>query len=59
MTPAHVAPLGTSLPAVYFSPGTYIMRGVEIGSPWAIAYYAGVSYRYERVGLGQVWVRMG
>lgn len=56
--PAHVAPVGHTLAPDYFSPGTTVMNGRVIGSSWAIAYYAGHEYRYERAGLGLPWVRV-
>lgn len=56
--PAHAAPVGTVLPPDYFSPPPFVFRGVETGSPWAIAYWAGQEYRYERAGLGAAWVRV-
>jgi hypothetical protein len=60
MIPLHsTLPIGASLPPDYFSPGTYVLNGQKVGSPWAIAYYAGQSFRYERTGLGEVWVRVG
>jgi hypothetical protein len=40
----------------YFSPGTTTVRGEVIASLWAIAYYAGRSYRFERERLGAPWV---
>lgn len=58
MIPAHVAPIGTQLAPDYFSPGAVIIRGETVGSPWAIAYWLGNQYRYERAGLGKPWVRV-
>ncbi len=51
--------VGHSLPGIYFNPGTTTIRGVETGSLWAIAYHAGQSFRYERLGIGAVWTRVG
>lgn len=59
LMPIHASlPVGESLPPDYFSPGTYVFGGLEQGSPWAVAYFAGQSYRYERAGLGEPWVRV-
>lgn len=55
--PAHAAPVGTQLPPDYFSPGTQVINGQVIGSLWAIAFYQGGRFRYERVALGEPWVR--
>ncbi len=57
--PLHaVAPVGHALLPDYFSPGTYTMNGQTIGSPWAVAYWGGKSFRYERAALGEPWVRV-
>lgn len=59
MIPLHsITPIGGSLRPDYFSPGTYVLDGQVLGSPWAIAYYGGQSFRYERVTLGEPWVRV-
>ncbi len=59
MTPLHATlPVGDSLSPDYFSPGTYVMNDQIVGSPWAIAYWAGQSFRYERAQLGAPWVRV-
>lgn len=50
MTPPHVAPVGTVLPHDYFAPGPKPL--------WAVAFFQGQSFRYERAGLGQPWVRV-
>lgn len=67
MTPAHAGSqtlrvplhstlsIGQTLAPDYFSPGTVVIRGAQVGSPWVIAYYAGSSYRFEREGLGHPW----
>lgn len=59
MTPPHVAPIGTVLPPLYFNPGTVVMNGKVECSLWAIAYWEGQPLRYERLGLGAEWVRVG
>lgn len=33
------------------------MHGKIVCSLWAIAYWGGASYRYERAGLGESWIR--
>lgn len=53
-TPLHTT-LST-LPPDYFSPGTSIMHGKIVCSLWAIAYWRGQSYRFERTELGAPWV---
>jgi len=59
MIPLHATlPIGGQLPPDYFSPGTYTLNGQTLGSSWAIAYYAGQSFRYGRAGLGEVWMRV-
>lgn len=59
MTPLHATlPVGSALPPDYFSPGTYTVNGLALGSPWAIAFYQGRQSRFERAGLGQPWVRV-
>lgn len=59
MTPLHATlSIGESLPADYFSPGTTLIRGAQVGSPWVIAYWQGQSYRFERAALGAPWVLM-
>ena len=60
MIPLHsTTPIGKQLPPDYFSPGTYTLNGKTLGSPWAIAYYDGQSFRYERAAFGAPWVRVG
>ncbi len=57
-TPNHAAPIGTRLAPEYFSPGTSErLDGSLYCSLWAIAYWAGAEYRYERKVLGAEWVR--
>lgn len=57
--PLHaIIPVGDSLAHDYFSPGSYKFNGKTIGSLWAIAYYNGESYRFERAQLGEPWVRV-
>ena len=59
MIPLHaIAAIGGALSPDYFSPGTYEVGGQITGSPWAIAYWHGVQYRYERNKLGAPWVRV-
>lgn len=59
MIPLHATlPIGSPLPPDYFSPGTYTVNGLTLGSPWAVAFYRGVQYRYERAGLGEPWIRV-
>ena len=58
MIPAHVAPIGTELSPDYFSPGTSVMHGKEVGSLWAIAYFNGLTFRYGRQKLGAAWIRV-
>jgi hypothetical protein len=56
--PSHASVgIGGSLPADYFSPGTYTVCGIEYGSPWAEAYWAGATYRFQRAALGAPWIR--
>ena len=57
MIPKHVGEIGNILEANYFSPGIAIIHGKPWGSLWAIAYWDGKEYRYERSDLGQPWVR--
>lgn len=60
MTPLHaILSPGRSLPADYFAPGTSMMNGKIICSLWAIAFWRGESFRYERIALGENWVRVG
>lgn len=61
MIPFHATlPIGAPLlDPTYFSPGTSLMNGRVYCSLWAIAYWRGQSFRYERAGLGEVWVRVG
>lgn len=54
-TPLHVTSL--TLPPDYFSPGVSIMHGKPCFSKWAIAYWHGREFRFERTDLGQPWVR--
>lgn len=56
--PPHDGPIGTALPPDYFSPGTSIMHGKLCFSTWAIAYWAGQQFRYERADYGADWVRV-
>ncbi len=59
MTPLHaILPVGDSLSPDYFSPGTYTVGGLTLGSPWAVAFYQGRQYRYERAVLGAPWIRV-
>ncbi len=59
MTPLHATlPVGAALVWDYFSPGTCIMHGKVVCSLWAVAFYAGCSFRFERAGLGEPWVRV-
>lgn len=53
MTPLHA--ISITLPPDYFSPGTTMMHGKLVGSLWAIAYWEGQSYRFEREKLGAIW----
>jgi len=53
--PLHVT--AQELPPDYFSPGTCIMNKEIVYSPWAIAFWNGKSYRFEREILGGVWIR--
>lgn len=55
MPPHATLTIGQSLPPDYFSPGSYSFKGVEIGSPWAIAYWRDWQYWFEREGLGKPW----
>lgn len=36
----------------------HVLHGRFEGSPWAVAYYGGREYRYEREGLGMEWRRV-
>ena len=59
MTPVHATlPIGAALPWDYFAPGTSTMNGKVAYSPWAVAFYGGASYRFERSGLGEPWIRV-
>lgn len=55
--PAHAAPIGTQLPHDYFCPGTSIMHGKLCFSAWAVAFWQGQEFRYERTNVGQPWIR--
>lgn len=56
--PLHVAPIGAKLPPSYFNPGTVLMHGKIEFSKWAIAYFNGAEFRFERETLGGEWVRV-
>ena len=69
--PLHASTLiGQALPPIYFNPGhlpthVKVKGGVIIkvrDHPdcclWAIAYYQGHAYRYERAAYGEPWVRI-
>lgn len=56
--PPHAGDIGTRLDPYYFSPGTIKVLGERVGSLWAIGYWQGKEYRYEREKLGAEWVRV-
>lgn len=59
MIPSHVLlSIGGALAPDYFSPGTYTLRGEEQCSLWAVAYWRGESFRYERSKYGAPWIRV-
>jgi len=59
MIPLHATlPIGAPIDPAYFSPGVSLMNGKVHCSLWAISYWRGQSFRYERAGLGEVWVRV-
>jgi hypothetical protein len=57
-TPLHVCPIGTALPADYFSPGTFVLNGRITGSLWAIAFWQGNKFRFERTSIEMPWFRV-
>lgn len=50
--------IGESLPADYFSPGTYIINGQLHCSLWAEIPHKGEWLRFERSAFGEPWVRV-
>jgi hypothetical protein len=48
--------LGDTLSPDHFSPGSHLMNGVEVFSPWAEQPVDGQWLRFERQALGAPWV---